>query len=257
MRGDDNLWMARPEPSVRSLARAAALAAGDGASAGPARLLGGLVGGLLGNAEMLADLAPERAGLERAQHGGGLGRAAGDRLGHVGDHLLLLLGAHRHARVRLLRAPGIGARPAVDVGLVDDAAQPARAPDHGVARGAELLGDLRGGKPVLLQGLQPLVARRRPARLHRYSPLRAPPVYWSRSLARRITFVDSGDPNHGRGHSQGGMGRRRVGDGGMMVTPSPRPRSVPLPSRTRACPRSALIRGRSRIYPTSAGRGVG
>src|SRR5262245_36587443 len=180
-----------------SLVRAAALAAGDGASAGPACLLGGLVGGLLGDAEMLADLAPERAGLERAQHGGGLGRAAGDRLDHVGDHLLLLVGAHRHARMRLLRAARIGARPAVDVGLVDDPAQPARAPDHGVARGAELLGDLRGGKPVLLQGLQPLVARRRPARLHRYSPLRAPPVYWSRSLARRMAFVDSGDPNHG------------------------------------------------------------
>src|SRR5262249_18343957 len=124
-------------------------------------------------------LAPERAGLERAQHGSGLGHAAGDRLGHVGDHLLLLVGARRHARMGLLGAARIGARPAVDVGLVDDAAQPARAPDHGVARGAELPGDLLGRKPFLLENLQPLVARGRPARLHRYSPTHAPLTYWS------------------------------------------------------------------------------
>src|SRR5262245_56898095 len=143
----------RPAPAAATLlVRAAALAAGGAALAALARLLGGLVGGLLRNAEMLADLAPERAGLERAHHGGRLGRAAGDRPGHLGDHLLLLVGTHRHARMRLLRAARIGARPAVDVGLVDDAAQPARAPDHGVARGAELLGDLRGGEPLLVQG---------------------------------------------------------------------------------------------------------
>src|SRR5262245_28098531 len=40
-----------------SLARPAALAAGDGAGAALARLLGGLVGGPLGTAGMLADLA--------------------------------------------------------------------------------------------------------------------------------------------------------------------------------------------------------
>ena len=71
------------------------------------------------------------------------------------------------AGVRLLGAPGIGARPAVDVGLVDDPAQPARAPDHGVARGAELPGDLRRAETFRLQRLQAPVARRRPARLHR------------------------------------------------------------------------------------------
>src|SRR5262245_59563446 len=85
----------------------------------PAGLLGGLVGGLLGDAEIVADLAPIGAGAEGAQHGLGLGHAGVERLGHLGERLLLLVGARRRTLVRLSRAPRIGALPAVDVGLVD------------------------------------------------------------------------------------------------------------------------------------------
>src|SRR5206468_3662409 len=86
----------------------------------------------------------------------------------LGQRLLLLVGAGGRALVRLGRAPGIGALPAVDIGLVDDAAQPTRAPNDGVARGAELLGDLGGAQSLRLQGLQTLVARRRPHRFPRW-----------------------------------------------------------------------------------------
>src|SRR3954471_283556 len=94
---------------------------------------------------MLADLPPVGAGLERLLHGPLLRHARRQRLDHVRDHLGLQLGPDLGALVRLGRAPRIGARPAVDVGLVDDPAQAARAPDHGVARGAERLGDLGCG----------------------------------------------------------------------------------------------------------------
>src|SRR6266446_7302218 len=37
----------------------------------------------------------------------------------------------------------------------------------------------------------------------------------------------------------------------------PRTRCAPLPTRTRACPSSAFLDGRSRVNPTSAGEGLG
>jgi hypothetical protein len=67
-------------------------------------LLGALhrfVGGLLRHAEMLADLPPVGAGLERLLHVLLPRRARGHQLDHVGDDLALRLAPDQGALVRL------------------------------------------------------------------------------------------------------------------------------------------------------------
>ena len=83
--------------------------------------LHGPVGGLLRHPEMLADLPPVGTGLNAFSMAMALGTPDDSDL--TMSAMILACSSHRGAFVRLGRAPRIGARPAVDVGLVDDAAQ--------------------------------------------------------------------------------------------------------------------------------------
>src|SRR5215831_15494606 len=101
-----------------------------------------------------------------ARHGLARGHAAPDRAGELPQRLALGLPPRLHSLLGLLRASGIGARPALDIGSVDDPAQTPGTANDRVARRAQRFCDLGSGASCALQRQQPLVTRWRPARLH-------------------------------------------------------------------------------------------
>src|SRR6266480_3922206 len=94
---------------------------------------GFFVGRLLGDPELLPNLSPQRAASMRPRHGLALGFAPRHGARQLAQRLALRLLPHLHSFLGFLRPSRIGARPALDVGLVDDPAQPPRAADHRVA----------------------------------------------------------------------------------------------------------------------------
>ena len=101
-----------------------------------------------------------------ARHGLARGHAAPDGAGELPQRLALGLPPRLHSLLCLLRASGIGARPALDIGSVDDPAQTPGTANHRVARRAQRFCDLGSGTSRGLQRQQPPVTRWRPARLH-------------------------------------------------------------------------------------------
>src|SRR5262245_10580676 len=128
--------------------------------------LGFFVRRLLGNSEPVADLPPQGAGAMGARHGLAGGHAAPDRARELPQGLALGLLPRLHSFLGLLRASGIGARPALDIGSVDDPAQTPGTANNRVARRAQRFCDLGSGASYGLQRQQPFVTRWRPARFH-------------------------------------------------------------------------------------------
>src|SRR5215471_19396940 len=84
---------------------------------------GPFVGGLLGNSEMAPDLPPQRPGLVRPRHGLAYGHVARHGARQVAQRLALRDAPHLRSFSGFLRPARVRARPALDIGLVDDPAQ--------------------------------------------------------------------------------------------------------------------------------------
>jgi hypothetical protein len=128
--------------------------------------LGFFVRRLLGNSEAVADLSPQGASAMGARHGLARWHTAPDRARELPQRLALGLPPRLHSFPRFLRASGIGAGPALDIGSVDDPAQTPGTANDRVARGAQRFCDLGSGASCGLQRQQPFVTRWRPTRLH-------------------------------------------------------------------------------------------
>jgi hypothetical protein len=132
--------------------------------------LGFFVRRLLGNSEVVADLSPQGASAMGARHGLARWHTAPDRARELPQRLALGLPPRLHSFPRFLRASGIGAGPALDIGSVDDPAQTPGTANDRVARGAQRFCDLGSGASCGLQRQQPFVTRWRPTRLHGGAP---------------------------------------------------------------------------------------